>query len=75
MRCEKCKSPHSHVIDSRVRLSNHDIYRRRECAACNNRYSTYEISEQEYTKKHAADKGRAVSLMLLKASLKALESK
>lgn len=43
MRCPKCLSVHSKVIDSRVSKNQTSIRRRRECTDCNYRYSTEEV--------------------------------
>lgn len=43
MKCPKCFSPNSKVIDSRPVEENNSIRRRRECESCHFRYTTYEI--------------------------------
>ncbi len=46
MRCPYCKEQGSKVIDSRPTDENYAIRRRRECLACNSRYTTYENIEK-----------------------------
>jgi transcriptional regulator NrdR family protein len=41
MTCPKCNSPNQYVIDSRDAPGNM-IRRRRNCRACNHRWTTYE---------------------------------
>lgn len=45
MRCLKCGSEESKVIDSRVVEEGNSIRRRRECLNCKNRFTTYEKIE------------------------------
>ena len=45
MKCPFCKSPDTHVIDSRVSDDGDSIRRRRRCAKCNKRFTTYETVE------------------------------
>lgn len=45
MKCPFCKSPDTQVIDSRVSDDGESIRRRRRCAACNKRFTTYETVE------------------------------
>lgn len=45
MRCPKCKEPETRVIDSRVIEEGYSIRRRRECAHCGYRFTTYEKLE------------------------------
>lgn len=42
MRCPYCADDHDKVVDSRPAEDGRAIRRRRECAACGQRYSTYE---------------------------------
>lgn len=46
MRCPKCGCEESKVVDSRPSESNDAIRRRRECAKCGFRYTTYERCEE-----------------------------
>jgi transcriptional repressor NrdR len=46
MRCPKCGSLEDKVIDSRVSKDGASIRRRRECIACENRFTTYEEIER-----------------------------
>jgi transcriptional repressor NrdR len=46
VRCPYCNSDRDRVIDSRPAEDGAAIRRRRECAACRQRFSTYERSEQ-----------------------------
>lgn len=45
MRCPHCNSEENKVIDSRPTEDNTAIRRRRECLACNERFTTYEKVE------------------------------
>ena len=45
MKCPFCNSPDTQVIDSRVSDEGDSIRRRRKCAACNKRFTTYETVE------------------------------
>ncbi len=45
MRCPFCNHPESKVTDSRETLEGRVIRRRRECLACQARFSTYEQAE------------------------------
>ncbi len=46
MRCPYCSTERNQVIDSRPAEDGAAIRRRRECAACGQRFSTYERNEQ-----------------------------
>ena len=46
MRCPKCGCTDSRVIDSRPSDNDEAIRRRRECADCNFRFTTYERREE-----------------------------
>jgi transcriptional repressor NrdR len=45
MKCPFCHAPDSRVTDSREVLGGESIRRRRECAACGRRFTTYERVE------------------------------
>lgn len=45
MRCPFCKQDNDRVIDTRPSEGGHVIRRRRECLACNRRYTTHERLE------------------------------
>ena len=45
MRCPFCRNDHDKVIDSRSADDGFSIRRRRECLACERRYTTYERLE------------------------------
>ncbi len=45
MKCPFCSSPDTQVIDSRVSDDGDSISRRRRCAACSKRFTTYETVE------------------------------
>jgi transcriptional repressor NrdR len=47
MRCPKCGCQDDKVIDSRASREGATIRRRRECAACGHRFTTYEEVERE----------------------------
>ena len=46
MRCPYCKSSDTRVLDSRSAEERDAIRRRRECADCNRRFTTYERIEE-----------------------------
>lgn len=46
MNCPYCSHPDSRVVDSRETESKEAIRRRRECFACGQRFTTYEMVEQ-----------------------------
>lgn len=46
MNCPYCADPESRVVDSRETESKEAIRRRRECIACGQRFTTYEMIEQ-----------------------------
>jgi len=46
MRCPICKTPDSKVVDSRSLMDGAVIRRRRECAVCQARFTTYERVER-----------------------------
>lgn len=45
MRCPYCLAPDSRVVDSRPAEEDQAIRRRRECAVCNRRFTTFEKVE------------------------------
>lgn len=47
MRCPACDHPENRVIDSRLSRGGRAIRRRRECGACERRFTTYEYVEEE----------------------------
>jgi len=47
MRCPKCGGQEDRVVDSRASREGATIRRRRECTACNHRFTTYEEVERE----------------------------
>jgi transcriptional repressor NrdR len=47
MRCPKCGGQDDKVIDSRASREGATIRRRRQCIACNHRFTTYEEVERE----------------------------
>src|SRR6185312_9354242 len=47
MRCPKCGCQDDKVIDSRASREGATIRRRRECTACQHRFTTYEEIERE----------------------------
>ncbi len=46
MRCPYCGHGEDHVVDSREVREGSEIRRRRECEACNRRFTTYERLEE-----------------------------
>lgn len=45
MHCPFCPEPDTRVIDSRLSNDGNQVRRRRECATCNERFTTYESAE------------------------------
>ncbi|WP_441004378.1 transcriptional regulator NrdR [Pseudocolwellia agarivorans] len=45
MHCPFCSETETKVIDSRLVADGHQVRRRRECLACSERYTTFEIAE------------------------------
>lgn len=48
MTCEKCGGNNLYVVDSRPGWSRIGSRRRRECADCGHRVTTYEVTQKEY---------------------------
>ncbi|MCU0532101.1 MAG: transcriptional regulator NrdR [Syntrophales bacterium] len=46
MKCPFCADTENRVIDSRISKEGNAIRRRRECAACGKRFTTYEFVEE-----------------------------
>ncbi|MEJ2370667.1 MAG: transcriptional regulator NrdR, partial [Gemmatimonadales bacterium] len=47
MRCPSCQHLDDRVVDSRLVRAGSSVRRRRECAACGRRFTTYERLEEE----------------------------
>lgn len=45
MHCQRCKSPDTAVIDSRLTEEGRAVRRRRKCTKCNHRFTTFERQE------------------------------
>jgi len=45
MRCPFCATQDTRVVDSRLASEGDQVRRRRECAACKERFTTYEVAE------------------------------
>jgi transcriptional repressor NrdR len=45
MHCPFCSEPDTRVIDSRLSTDGEQVRRRRECVACTERFTTYEVAE------------------------------
>jgi len=45
MYCPFCSTPDTRVVDSRLANDGGQVRRRRECASCNERFTTYESAE------------------------------
>lgn len=48
MKCPFCSDTDTRVIDSRLVGEGDQVRRRRECSACNERFTTYETAELNY---------------------------
>lgn len=59
MRCPFCRKDNDRVIDSRASQDGAAIRRRRECLACDRRYTTYERPEDTTIKVIKKDGSRA----------------
>lgn len=49
MTCQKCGGHNLYVVDSRPGWSGVGYRRRRECADCGERITTYEVTQKEYS--------------------------
>ena len=58
MRCPFCAAGEDRVIDSRTSKDGHEIRRRRECAGCSRRFTTYERIEDALPQVVKADNRR-----------------
>ena len=77
MHCSKCSSLEDKVIDSRLSKDGRSIRRRRECARCSHRYTTYEEVERADLRVMKRD-GRSEPLhkqKLLSGMIKACEKR
>lgn len=45
MRCPFCAAQDTRVVDSRLASEGDQVRRRRECASCKERFTTYEVAE------------------------------
>ncbi len=59
MKCPCCSSADTQVIDSRVSEAGDSIRRRRKCAACDKRFTTYETVELRMPQVVKGDGSRA----------------
>ena len=48
MRCPKCKSYNTKIVDTRIDYDKNVRKRRHVCSQCRNKFNTYEISEEQY---------------------------
>ncbi len=46
MKCPSCQAPETKVVDTRINQSHDMIRRRRKCALCEDRFTTYERIEE-----------------------------
>ena len=77
MKCPVCNFPDSKVIDSRPTQDGSSIRRRRECLACQKRFTTFEILEtvQIFVVKKDGDKEMFDKNKLLAGVLKACQKR
>ena len=77
MRCPVCGSPDSKVVDSRPIEDGNSIKRRRECIACQKRFTTFEIVEtvQTIVRKKDGSKELFDRTKLLSGLLKACQKR
>ncbi len=69
MRCPNCLSNNVYVIDSRNESKNNSILRRRKCSNCNHRWSTREISEENYEEYKELKKSHSENFVLNKKKI------
>ena len=77
MKCPYCGQEDTRVLDSRPVDDNTSIRRRRECIACNNRFTTYERQETLPLQVVKKDGSRQVfdRLKIINGVLKACEKR
>ena len=46
MRCPNCDATDNRVVDTRTSKGGRAVRRRRECAVCQTRFTTYEVVEE-----------------------------
>ena len=56
MKCPKCKRDAMYVVDSRASRDPLGVRRRRACAYCKHRITTYEITQDKWTQMQRAYK-------------------
>lgn len=64
-KCPICESD-TDVIDSRNRTLLQLLYRRRKCRNCNYRFSTFEITEEQYNEYEKIKKSHEVIMKSIK---------
>ena len=47
MNCPKCGSPSTYVLETRQTASG-SMRRRRECAECHHKFTTYEVNQKQW---------------------------
>lgn len=77
MRCPFCGEPDTKVLDSRPAEAGSVIRRRRECGACNRRFTTYERVEEQplYVVKRDGRRERFDRQKILAGLVKACEKR
>ena len=77
MRCPRCSSADSRVIDSRVAAGGAERHRRRECRDCGERFSTYEKAAEALPQvvKRSGDRAAFDPGRLRGAILRAIEKR
>ncbi|MCG5516600.1 MULTISPECIES: transcriptional regulator NrdR [unclassified Ectothiorhodospira] len=58
MKCPYCGAPDTRVVDSRLAGEGEQVRRRRECAACGDRFTTFEGAELNLPRVVKRDGGR-----------------
>ena len=58
MKCPNCSTLETRVIDSRIAEDGDTVRRRRECPECQNRFTTYERSEERRSMRVIKKDGR-----------------
>jgi transcriptional repressor NrdR len=52
MKCSACGCVHSIIIDSRLRTTHNEMWRRRKCLSCGKKFTTHERVSIEIPKKY-----------------------
>lgn len=73
MKCPTCERPDLTVIDSRPLFEDATVRRRRQCQACNHRFSTIEVPLAEDSTAPFSRPGARIDLSTRKAAYECVE--